>query len=186
MRLTELSEKIECKPKKAKARVQDIPNSELVNPMAPEVKTKRTRKHQAAFIPEAPQEVTPQYLVPPGTEPRLPASQITSHGHSFGFQFPEALKGRASVLKRPSRMAISNIDPALTALDEREADDQDMDDQEPEEDATSGSESDKSHASDVDDEGFAVESAGVVDDNAAQWENADEGTVILHLLRLPS
>lgn len=184
-RLTDLLELIERKPKEAKARVQDIPNSEVVNPMVPKVKKRRPRKAKAVDMPEATREVTPPYLVPPGTEPQLPAHQITSHGHAFRFQLPGALQGQATGVKAPSKVAISNIDPVLTALDEHsEASDKDGNDQESEEDETSDTESDENvecRGSDIANEEPAGEGADVVNDNG---EDVYEGTVMLCLLRL--
>lgn len=85
--MTNLANVIEKKPKEAKERVQGMPPSQQVNPMAPitQVQRKRTHKSQAAsktaqsILEPASKPATPQYLVPPGTEPQLPG------GHLFGF-----------------------------------------------------------------------------------------------------
>ncbi|KAF7975622.1 hypothetical protein HWV62_9215 [Athelia sp. TMB] len=172
-RLTDLSGKIEHKPKAPKSRVQGIPDAAPVNPMAPPTKKPKNppRKHPVDAKPAAPEATTPQFLVPPGTEPQLPAPQLTvsSRGHQFGFQYPEVLKAQVSSAKEPPSKANLNIDPALTTADKHGTVDEDViaaedeDEGEPEE---SGAESE----SNGDEQGSdgADESGDVEDDGAAE------------------
>ncbi|KAF7975803.1 hypothetical protein HWV62_8485 [Athelia sp. TMB] len=133
-RLADLSGKIEHVPKAAKPRIQNIPASEPVNPMAPQSKKpSRSRKRPVDAEPAVPQATpqaetaTPQFLVPPGTEPALPTPQLTfsSRGHSFGFQLPEALKSQASSARQPPSKINSVIDPVLTTAGNHTATDED-------------------------------------------------------------
>lgn len=76
-----------------------------VNPMAPIVQDqpRRARKSKSTIdVSELSDKLaTPHFLVPPGTEPKLPGAEF---GHQFGFR-PSA----AFTRQFPS----SNIDPAL-------------------------------------------------------------------------
>lgn len=99
VQLAKLSSAIEKKPAKPKKTVQDIPPTQPNNPMAPsKSKLTRTRGKQKAVEPT---EVAPaagvgetanvalQYLVPPGTEPRLVLGpELGAYGHQFGFRPP--------------------------------------------------------------------------------------------------
>lgn len=84
--MTKIANVIERKPKEPKERVQGVPLSQKVNPMAPivQVLPRRRKSQTAPTIPEPAEFVQPQFLVPPGTEPKLPGA----FNHQFGFRPP--------------------------------------------------------------------------------------------------
>lgn len=75
----------------------------------------KSKSNAVPNIPElADRLATPQYLVPPGSEPKLPGA---AGGHQFGFSRPVQVN---------QRMLSSNIDPALKGIGDVVDDDDDM------------------------------------------------------------
>ncbi|KAF7982861.1 hypothetical protein HWV62_25082 [Athelia sp. TMB] len=117
-RAADISAKIEKQPKKPKERVQGIPESQKINPMAPTAgqPAKRGRKPVTKAVPPvAPTSshsvVPPQHLVPPGTEPQLPSAQMKAFGHQFGFLDPTITLPTPHNLV--TKQVSTNLDPSL-------------------------------------------------------------------------
>lgn len=87
VQMAKVSDAIEKKQPKVKKTVQDIPDTQPVNPMAPAPPQKRGRGPGKVPAP-APkiQRADLQYLVPLGSEPLLPGPHLGFYGEQFGFQ----------------------------------------------------------------------------------------------------
>lgn len=85
--MAKVSDAIEKKQPKVKKTVQDMPDTQPVNPMAPAPPKRRGRGPGKVPAP-APniQHADLQYLVPLGSEPRLPGPHLEFYGEQFGFQ----------------------------------------------------------------------------------------------------
>lgn len=92
--LERVGEAVKHVPKPKKSAVADVPETTLVNPMAPEAKKKHgpAKKGTSARVSTLPTDLSAdpaahQFLVPPGTEPSLtvPPLGFFAYGHNYGF-----------------------------------------------------------------------------------------------------
>ncbi|KAF7981978.1 hypothetical protein HWV62_30797 [Athelia sp. TMB] len=122
--LQRVGEAVKHVPKRKKATVINIPETNVANPMAPEPPKRRAAARKPALAADTADTppLTPllQFLVPPGTEPSLavpPLGSFTQFGHEYGFPagFKKASDPRNTQRQAPARppRPDMNIDPSL-------------------------------------------------------------------------